>query len=748
MVEWGTGGWGLILPWGGVIYSEVIPPVSAAGDVQLDGFLLRAVTAAIGEADNEIGGLVMTRLTAPVEPGDTVFAVETTLDWPEAGLLALDGVTYHYAAKTIDSFTGITCSVSGSLAPGAILAHRSSAAVTDINQLRSALERLRRGFFVNTAEGEDLSVVGRNLGVPRLPILTGDDHYRGVVKALAYNPRGSIYGIELALDALVGPGNWRIYEDLIRHPNTVFIYFPGDLFSLAQYAGQAFLSSMAWAPTTGAGDTLLLPEEPITVGGVRLKDLGEVFDFRTEIPSAVLYPYYPGAPPAGAWTYAGSIAEGVGVFLVPDICTVLQVAGAPGSVFYEMYADQGARLVPESDAEVSWLMGAGVGALTPGALDQISLALFDGERRISAGMDSTLEFGLYDTPGGGFLGPTVDLTGIDVSEVAIKKRGRSVVELWVGGTLISRVPYADFTTVTTDHKIEFGIRGIAAIGIAVGVVQLGAWIHTDTDFWGAREAGTADLASANPSQLVLGGGSSYAFAPGDADKHLRITGSAVSNPQGGNNNGDFVIALVVNPATVELAGVDRAGAVVDTVTPTRVTLPDFEALLFPDDLGKQIVLSGSAVGNDGAYTIDKILQAGTLVDLGTYATVIPERSNVCEVIGAAFASEENLAYRIDPLFADETGVSWEQSAASALAGDTITLRQPLWDNDLICEIAYTMVLSAQVLQDYSVENAVTNLSPLRYRYYPFYLSDLFAGIRGYLDDLTVAGVIPEYGIEE
>jgi hypothetical protein len=320
------------------------------------------------------------------------------------------------------------------------------------------------------------------------------------------------------------------------------------------------------------------------------------------------------------------------------------------------------------------------------------------------------------------------------------------VELWIDGILISRVAYSYFASATVDHKIEFGLRGTPSLGMRGVYKQAAVSIQTTTDYWGARETGTADFNVAQPRRLTLNGGSSYVFTPADVGTHLRVIGGVTRNLDGGTNNGDFRIASLASSTAVELAGDPRAGATVDSANPQRITIPDFDGFLYPDDRGKMITITGSTLGNNGTYRIVRILEPGTLIDLAGYATEIPVRSNVCEVIGVAFTSEADLTYQIDPAFVTEIGTSWEQSAAGDAAGALVTLRQPLWVNGLIMEIAYTMVLSAQILLDNTVENTVAP-GP-SYKYYPVYLVDLFAGIRGYLDDLTVAGVIPEYRIEE
>ncbi|UCG52076.1 MAG: hypothetical protein JSW58_00540 [Candidatus Latescibacterota bacterium] len=752
MAGFGLEGWAILLPWGGVYYPIPTLPTSGAA-VELDQGLIKSITAAIGEADNEIGGLYMTRLTAVVAATDTTFPVESTLDWEDEGMLGLDGIVYHYTGKTIDSFTGITHIAAEAEVAGARIQHRIDSTVVDLNRSRSALDLLRRAFLVDYAEGDDLAVIGRNLAVPKQPIFEDDDQYRAVIKAVAYSPKGTIYGLELALDAFVGPGNYEIYEDLIKRPNEIFIILPQEAFLETSAAGSAFLNPVSWDELGGSQDELELALEPITVGSVRLKDLGEVFDFRNAIPSAVLYEYYPGATPAVAWGYGGTATEGVAVSQISGSHTNIKIPSAGQTAIYVMDDDEGARIVPESVAELSAVVEIPSAAvLTNGEFLQMGFIISDGEGAgggVMAGLQDDMSFGLITSATGSFLGPTVTLSNDQYYEVTLRKYGRDWAELWVDGQLISRVDPSGFVSPVTSHFMFFGSGGSPAQDMEFNIKQAGAKIHTTTDYWGARETATGDVLAANPKRFVLGGGSTYAFIAGDVGKRLELSGSGVTNPKGGNNNGVYEIDSFTSSSTVELIGESRSGARVEDTNPDRITLEgDYEGFKYPDDLGKEIVISGSAAGNDGTYVIDKLLQAGSLVDFSTFDTLLEERTDVCEVVSGGFTSEPDLDYRIDPVFVDESGLNWEQSDAGSFAGTTLTLRQPLWANDLVMEIIHSDVLSAQLLEDDDVDNPLVSDPPPVYEYYPFYLSDLFSALRAFMDRLTVAGVIPTYSLED
>lgn len=134
----------------------------------------------------------------------TTANVETTLDWDTSGRVFIDGVLYTYASITLSTLDGLEHFDGELFRPGAGRDHAPLAEVLDFTRTFSALDQLRRSLFVETATGEDLNVVGRNIAVLRPPPLTDDDTFRAVIKATAYAPKSTIYALELALDALLG----------------------------------------------------------------------------------------------------------------------------------------------------------------------------------------------------------------------------------------------------------------------------------------------------------------------------------------------------------------------------------------------------------------------------------------------------------------------------------------------------------------------------------------------------------------
>ncbi|OGO08151.1 MAG: hypothetical protein A2Y61_00260 [Chloroflexi bacterium RBG_13_60_13] len=703
--------------------------------------LIEALTGLFGEEQSDAGGFRMTRLAAAVTQGDTIWPVASTLGWPDEGQISVDGVPYTYTAKGLTALYGIEHIASGATVAGAITDHRDDSTVMDLSHQYSGLDLLRRAFLVNYAEGGDLSVLARNLGVNRPPIFSDDDQFRAVIKAVAYNPRGTVYGIELALEALLGAGNYQVYENLIQYPNTVFIRVDTSVFLEESAAGRAYLNAMAWDALGGGQDTLVLPEIPLAIGGVILKGLDELFDFRDDKPSAVTYAYWPGETPAGAYNYTGSESEDTQVIVSAGSHTEFTSLGT-GTIDYLMPDVQGARITPGSYVEVSFLATIPTGSATPHAtnLAQFSLGIYDGAYTINVGLDNTDGMGLYATVGGGHLDaanayvPAVD----EYHEYAIKKFGTDRVEFWVDGKLYQTQPYSAFTAVTASHQVVFGIRAIPVpVGLKLKYKQLGMMIQTTPDYWNARGAAGA-VATANPTRFDDTGG---LLAAGDVGKYLTISGSTVAS---GVNNGHWLISSYVSPGVVDLAGPTRTDAATVTTGPDTVTVENWEEFTYPDDIGKTIVISGSSLGNDGSYTITALIEAGTGTDYSTYNTpVTGAKTHIARVSGAPpFTPEPNLEYRLDPAFQTEAGLAWQLSDASSFVADTLTLRNALWANGLAMEIHYSNVYSGQLLEDGNVENTV-GAGPT-YEYWPFYLADPLGLVAAYVDDLTAAGVIPEY----
>lgn len=166
----------------------------------------RATIEAIGQALNDFGGLVVTRLTADLPsallgsspPAEAFTAeVETTFGFDVTGTVVINGEIITYSGKTATTLTGLGRDDS------VASTHKRGDLVALYTRRRSALELARRAMLVDHAEGVFLDVIGRNYGVPRYLDAT-DDLYRRMIRGFAYQAgKGSRTAILEFLDLLL-----------------------------------------------------------------------------------------------------------------------------------------------------------------------------------------------------------------------------------------------------------------------------------------------------------------------------------------------------------------------------------------------------------------------------------------------------------------------------------------------------------------------------------------------------------------
>ena len=227
------------------------------------------------------------------------FQVETTHGWADDGVFAMDGALFSYTTKGANHFHNVEY-FNGEIWTYAIPeVYPTLTELVDYTQVYSGADTMRRSFLVDYAAGEDLSVLGRNLNVDRPDVLPDDTKFRQLIKAIAYTPLGTMWAIEMMLDAMLGPGNYEIFEDLTRAdkeiitsppltptPTAIETNFPAQIFikgvaNPTQSAGKTFIESRecvradrinpAPAPETGRFTTAL---EPITMYGAYLAPEG------------------------------------------------------------------------------------------------------------------------------------------------------------------------------------------------------------------------------------------------------------------------------------------------------------------------------------------------------------------------------------------------------------------------------------------------------------------------------------------
>jgi len=211
--------------------------------------------------------------------------VETTFGWDTSGMFVMAGGLYRYTGTTpvqlrnVEFFNGEVWTY---LLPQDLIFEVGDE-VVDFTRAFSAVDSMWRSFLVDYATGTDLDTLGYNLGVRRVPTSL-DAVYRAVIKAIAYVPRGTMWVIELLLAALIGEGNYEVFEDLTQRVPTAAQVAAGAHFRFsANHPAQIFIRATAASGAAGktfvedverrpllAGNTVQITETPIKVVGVEL----------------------------------------------------------------------------------------------------------------------------------------------------------------------------------------------------------------------------------------------------------------------------------------------------------------------------------------------------------------------------------------------------------------------------------------------------------------------------------------------
>jgi len=466
---------------------------------------------------------------------------------------------------------------------------------------------------------------------------------------------------------------------------------------------------------------------------VQLAPLDHLFDFRDEIPRDSELEPWEGEIAINPWAFQGTETESTAVTLPVDK-PYTSFASSTGTAYYDISAADGARLSGNDKIQTSMTFAIPATATVDASnRDQWSLVIDDGTRKIQWGViyKSATSYYIGFFGSSGWLGDQYIADADDFQEITVIRNGDNV-ELWANGKKITTVAYSSFDA-GANHKVTFGIQTTAA-SLEVYCKQLGAGWAAQNNYWCATgDAGS--VVSANPKQFVDG---ATLLDSQDVGSQIIVSGGTTTNTQGGMNNGVYLVDSIVSTGTAELVGETfTERATIDSSV--QITI-EGRSLTYPDDLGKSIVISDSELVNDGTYTITKLIEEGTGTDFASYSTdCAGAKTHVCEVSGS-LTPEQKLTYRIDPAFVTETGLDWELSDAGSVSGDTLTLRQGLWINDLVMQGNYPMVLSGQLV-DSDTQNQSTGTA---YSYYPFYLANSFGLMAAYISDLTAAGVIPVY----
>jgi hypothetical protein len=669
--------------------------------------------------------------------------------------------------------------------------------------------------------------------VERPPTLSDDDVYREVIKALAYAPKGTIFALESALTAFFGLGNYELWEDLITCPNTVFISLADSVSLASTPVGSTYLGKSVPLLYDDVADTLTLPETPVgTVQGAPLQDEIAENDLTVVLPSAITEIRFDGDAGIPIWTFSdesSGTAEGV------EVVANFALGGGETALRMDLLApltDEAtythpARIQPESEAciDVTIYIASETGA-GPGFF----LDIRDGARQIRMAFHDAVAPGFFDVGAdnaGTLFGTTLSLAYGVWHTFQVRKRALDgAVVLSHNGVDFSTIVDDTLFAATTETAFAFGCDDAAAGGDFY-VQNINYFAETLTDYLNSRGV-AADVLAASPTVLDTNSGILISADEGSA---IRVFGGVAVNPEGGLNNGSYLVDSVLTGDNADLVGPTQINAFVETAHPARLTaVANPTAFRYPEDQGKtlEILGAGPSAGDVlithvldpvAGYPVSGVLEevsdqvlavgptTGQTGATGSTSTANPDRfidlsaSFAPTVVGkllvirsatnpvnvgvflitarlsgeilltnsvdigqswitestisweihesTGWVTETGLDYRVKPNFVDETGLGWELSGTADVTGAVVTLRQdPPFDFSavaLILRATYSMVLSAQLLPDEEVAaEAIPATDPVEYTYYPFYMpASPLGAFEAFIDELTVAGVIPE-----
>jgi hypothetical protein len=670
--------------------------------------------------------------------------------------------------------------------------HRVLSEVIDASGGYSAIGRLRRAMLVDFAEEEELDRVGRNLAVIR-PRGLDDEHFRCLIKNLAYLPRATIYGIELVLECLFPGGDWEIYEDLINFPNNVFIILPEMAGDSPDFEGKAFLSPSGnttvpgvidppgkggrEAQTSTSATTVDVTHSIISVCDVLLED--EEFNLDMDVLPSVDTP---------AWTFNAETGGVEGnTFSVVNISGTHNVLGhtpdgAPSAAGGNYTRVANKMDIPEgATVRISGWFRRTVQTLINGRPWVLAIR-HDGLNKEIYLRWSDTDIALTDAAGAIPAGaPAAATVSLALSEwhrfelvVYVTEKGDFAKGKLDGHDLFGAVNLALYSA-TAANEFLFGYEDLGA-GNQNWTAQwdeVGTFIEQRRNYYNRFSSGT-----------FTGGGSpnfndgSNPFVAGDVGKFLRSSGyERTADTFVNRNSGVWKVATFVGAGAVGLVGITRgpdaaddletqgvtvSGGNADVTAADRpgsgegaiITIPEGDAGIFriedgPTMLdnatggydpvsggsgdGKTVVLSNSGLGNDGDFPVLEVLDPWRV------------RVDASALGGAEFVAEIGLSWAFkETLFTASVGASdYEVVDKGSHAAPTITLGDTLPSGTEDVEVWYTSVLSAQILRSEFVQNE-GSLGAEPGIYYPFYIFDVDRATRQILDEITAAGVIPEY----
>jgi hypothetical protein len=573
------------------------------------------------------------------------------------------------------------------------LDHRENTEIVCASGGYSALERLRRSFWVNYAEGEELDRIGRNHATDR-PKILNDYIYRRYLRVRPYLATQTIYAFELVLEALFPQGGWEIYEDLKSHPNEIFITLPmQDLSSDTE--GKAFMNMIDEIDSDTA-QQVTLTEDPLTVESIRCQTVSQDLEMDV-LPTA----------DSPAWTYGNEgAAEGAVFSVASSLLTHAQTAGtANGGRYYRTVA----QIDPQRATISAWWLGLD-NTLVGGY--PWHLLIEDGEREYCYCWDDAGAHVLTKTDGTVIAGPVSGFATFDSNWHRVRlERNGDLVQAYFDDLLILEADESLFDA-SANTRLGFGYLNLSANqNFQAQWDRVAIQCPGVRNFWNLTRWDGSLAAAAITSASAL-------FIAGHTGKHIRTYSDL------GENDGVW-LATYNAPTVLDLDGIERVGAQVSgkNADPSGALVTLDEPWFGLKDASKSIVISGSALGNDGTYSILEFIS--------------PHQLRVDNAGG--FAAEVVLTWKFLASFTVEASVKWELVEAGSIAGAVLTLQDTLPLAVCPVEVNFTIFESAQILLNEFIQNLGT--------YYPFYLWDADRFIQAILDDISAAGVIPRYEID-
>lgn len=169
--------------------------------------LLEALACAIGEELNAAGGTVATRLFADLGPTATQAIVESTLGFPAAGRVFIDGAPYTYTAKTDGTLDGLAPEIATFATVGdraEVVLDAGSIPADYTGEYVSQIERAFRDITPGLSTAPNLQRLARLFG---LPLNVADAQLRAGLQVACYAPRDRRQLILAFLEAVLSDRN-------------------------------------------------------------------------------------------------------------------------------------------------------------------------------------------------------------------------------------------------------------------------------------------------------------------------------------------------------------------------------------------------------------------------------------------------------------------------------------------------------------------------------------------------------------